>query len=104
MPDQYCVTFRIKNQTVSGKTYQDRYDTIIENADEGKGLWTESTSFLLVASDLNTEPFAKRVVKNLSRKHDMAFIFDPTDMSACYFGDIDAEDVLLSFFPNAKKL
>jgi len=34
----------------------------------------------------------------------MAFIFDPEDMSACYFGAVDSEDVLLSFFPKAKKL
>jgi hypothetical protein len=34
----------------------------------------------------------------------MAFVFDPEDMSACYFGAVEDEAVLLSFFPNAKKL
>ena len=104
MTDHYCITFRVKNVTVGGKTYQERYASIIENADEGKGLWSDPTSFLLIASDLSTERFAKNVVKGLSRMHDMAFIFDPIDMSACYFGAVEAEDVLLSFFPNAKKL
>lgn len=100
----YCITFRIKNETVGGKTYQDRYNSIIDNADEGKGLWTDPTSFLLIASDLGTVEFAKNVVRGLSRQHDMAFVFDPNDMSACYFGAVEAEDVLLSFFPKAQKL
>ena len=100
----YCVTFRIKNATVGGKTYQDRYNSIIENADEERGLWTDPTSFLLISSDLDTNDFAYNVVKDLSRKHDMAFIFDPQDMSACYFGVVDNEEVLLSFFPRAKKI
>ncbi len=100
----YCVTFRIKNATIGGKTYQNRYDSIIENAYEGEGLWDEPTSFLLIASDLHTNEFAKNVVKGLSRQHDMAFIFDPQDKSACYFGDIEDEDILLSFFPKATKI
>ena len=100
----YCVTFRIKNATVNGKTYQERYNSIAENANEGSGFWAEPTSFMLVTSNLTTDQFALKVVKGLSREHDMAFIFDPQDMSACYFGAIDREDVLLSFFPNARKL
>ncbi|OWU70043.1 hypothetical protein [Phaeobacter sp. 22II1-1F12B] len=90
--------------TVNGKTYQQRYDSIIENANEGSGLWTEPTSFLLIESHLQTGAFSEKVVRGLSRAHDMAFIFDPSDMSACYFGDVDDERVLLSFFPKAKKL
>ena len=104
MAYNYCITFRVKNVTAGGKTYQERYNSIIENANEGKGLWKDPTSFLLIASDLHTEAFAKNVVKGLSRASDMAFIFDPDDMSACYFGDLQSEAVLLSFFPNAKKL
>lgn len=104
MASQYCVTFRIRNATVGGKTYQDRRDSIIENADEGIGLWSDPTSFLLIASELDTISFAKNVVRGLSKQHDMAFVFDPEDMSACYFGAVENEDVLLSFFPDARKL
>lgn len=104
MGSQYCVTFRIKNATVGGKTYEDRRNSIVDNANEGKGFWDEPTSFMLIESDLRTAEFAKNVVKGLSREHDMAFIFDPADMSAYYFGPIGHEDVLQSFFPKAKKL
>lgn len=101
---EYCITFRIKNQTVGGKTYQDRYNSIVENANEGLGMWNEPTSFLLIASDSDTSSFSRKVVAGLNEQHDMAFIFDPADMSACYFGDVESEDVLLSFFPRARKL
>ncbi|QQA43925.1 hypothetical protein [Pelagovum pacificum] len=104
MTDEYCVTFRIANMTVNGKSYHERYGSILENADEGKGFWAEPTSFLLIASDLSTEPFSRKVVQGLSKQHDMAFIFDPSDMSACYFGAVEHEAILLSFFPNAKKI
>lgn len=104
MPGEYCVTFRIKNATVNGRTYQERYNSILANANEGRGFWDEPTSFMLIASDHDTNSFSERVVAGLSRTHDMAFIFDPKDMSACYFGDVESEEVLLSFFPKAKKL
>lgn len=104
MSSSYCVTFRIKNATIGGKTYQERWDSIAANAGEGKGFWDEPTSFMLIESDLSTDAFAKNVVKGLSREHDMALIFDPADMSACYFGDIGHVAVLQSFFPKAKKL
>lgn len=34
----------------------------------------------------------------------MVFVFDPEDMSACYFGAVEHEDVLKSFFPKATKI
>ena len=104
MADKYCVTFRIKNATVDGKTYRERYNSIIANANEGSGLWTDQSSFLLIASDLHTEEFARNVVKDLSRRHDMAFVFDPQDMTACYFGAVATEEILLSFFPKGVRI
>lgn len=61
----YCVTFRIKNATVGGKSYQERYNSIIENANEKIGLWSEPTSFLLFESETDTTSFARKVVKGL---------------------------------------
>lgn len=101
----YVVTFRIADRTVNGKTYSDRYNQIVRNvrAEDG-GFWDEPTSFFLVESSLSTPEFAKRTVHQLSAKYDMVLVFDPSDMSACYFGAVESEDVLLSFLPKAKKL
>ncbi|MBO0347511.1 hypothetical protein J0X15_19935 [Roseibium sp. CAU 1637] len=101
----YCVTFRIAKKAVEGKSYSDRYDQLADGIHDGSaGYWSEPTSFILVGSNLDTESFAKKAIKGLSREEDMLFVFDPEDMSACYFGAIEHEEVLKSFFPRAKKL
>ncbi len=58
---------------------------------------------MLVEPALDTNEFSRRAVQGLA-KEDLVFIFDPTDMSACYFGDVQHVGVLLSFFPKAKKV
>jgi hypothetical protein len=101
----YCVTFRIANQTVAGQTYADRYSKFIEAVRfEKAGYWEETTSFLFVESALHTDAFTKRVVQGLSAGHDMVVVFDPTDMSACYFGAVEHVDILRTFLPKLKKL
>jgi len=101
----YCVTFRISEKTVGGKTSDQRRQTLIENAHEGcDGFWDETTSFLLVGSHLSTPGFAAKVCGGLSATHDMVVVFDPGDLSACYFGALEHLGVLRSFFPLLKKL
>lgn len=101
----YAVTFRIANRTVGGRTYQDRYDALnAELQNSGGGLWFDTTSFYLVESDETTFEFGERLVRGLDETHDMLAAFDPKDMSACYFGNIAAEDVFRGFFFIAKKL
>ena len=101
----YCVSFRIAEKTVGGRTYSDRYNDLTDYLyDAGQGYWAEMTSFILVDVGLDTESFARKAAAHLSKKEDMLFVFDPQDMSACYFGAVTEEDVLKSFFPRAKKL
>jgi len=100
----YCVTFRIADRTVNGKTYAERREMLIENARKEKGgFWEETTSFLLVESSLTTPEFAKRTCTDLSLEHDLVLVFDPSDMSASYYGALEHLDVLKSFFPALKK-
>jgi hypothetical protein len=100
----YCVTFRLANKTINGKTYDERREMLIENVrTEGKGYWDEPTSFFLAESDLHTEQFAAKACKGLSASEDLVFVFDPTDMSGCYFGAVKHVDVVKSFFPKLKK-
>jgi hypothetical protein len=101
----YCVTFRIADQTVGGKTYEDRHQSIIEAVrTNDAGYWVETTSFFLVESNLDTAAFGKRASSGLSANHDMLVAFDPSDMSAAYFGTIEHPEVLASFFTTAKEL
>lgn len=101
----YCVTFRIADKTINGKTYDQRRQQLIDNVHaEGAGYWEETTSFFLKTSSMDTNEFSANACKGLSSQDDMVFIFDPADMSACYSGPVKYLDVLKSFFPKAKKL
>jgi hypothetical protein len=99
----YCVTFRLANRTINGKSYDDRRAMLIDNCREDKGYWDEPTSFILVESNLNTDAFAAKACRGLSSE-DLVFIFDPSDMSASYFGAVDEVNVLRSFFPKLRKV
>ncbi|MBZ6076201.1 hypothetical protein [Microvirga puerhi] len=100
----YCLTFRIAEQTVGGKTPSERRQRLIDNVYSTNGFWAEPTSFMLVNSGLSTSELAKKACAGLSASHDLVFVFDPEDMSACYFGPVKEVDVLKSFFPKAKKV
>ncbi|MCC6948577.1 MAG: hypothetical protein IT539_12485 [Bradyrhizobiaceae bacterium] len=100
-----CVTFRIADRTVGGRTYDERRALLIENARAEKlGYWEETTSFLLVESNVSTEDFTRRTCKGLSAADDLVLVFDQHDQTAFYFGPFKHVDVLKSFFPKLKKL
>ena len=101
----YCVTFRISEKTVGGKDYSERRTTLYGNVRTNElGYWEETTSFMLIESNLDTHAFAKKACNGLSAEYDMVFIFDPADMSAAYFGAVEHPEILKSFFPQLKKV
>ncbi|HEX2257287.1 MAG TPA: hypothetical protein VHG92_11420 [Afifellaceae bacterium] len=101
----YCVTFRIADKSVNGKTYADRREALIDNVyADNDGYWEETTSFFFVGSSLDTYSFAKKAVKGLSPNDDLVVLFDPSDMSAAYFGPVEHLDVLKFFLPGIKKV
>jgi hypothetical protein len=105
MPSSYCVTFRIADKNINGKSYDDRRQSIIDAVRvQGLGFWEETTSFFLMESNLDTNTFAKQASAGLSANDDMLVAFDPSDMSAAYFGAMAHPAVLASFFKTAKKL
>ncbi|MBP2446373.1 hypothetical protein [Rhizobium leguminosarum] len=101
----YCISFRIANQTVKGRTYDERRQSLIDAAAYAKsGFWDSTTSFILAESPLDTNKFAHSVCAELSPDHDMAVIFDPGDMSMRYFGKVNSEEVLRSFFAGSGRI
>ena len=100
----YCVTFRVADQTVGGRTYSERRQSIIDAVYSSDGYWEETTSFILASSALDTNSFAAKAAGGLSEAHDMLVAFDPADMSVAYFGAIKRADVLATFFRYVKKL
>ena len=102
---RYYVTFRISDKTIGGKTYNDRYQSLMAAAKKANGgFWPETTSFILAESNLETYAFAESLSKDLSKNHDLVVVIDPTDDSAGCFGVLEHEDILKSFFPKLKKV
>lgn len=101
----YCITFRIADETVNGKTYDQRREQLIENVyTKGSGFWDDTTSFILVESNVDTMTLAKRAKTALSAADDMLLIFNQSDLSAAYFGVVGHVNVLKSFFPLLQKV
>lgn len=99
----YCVTFRISDKTVNGVSYRMRLEQLMDNVYSDQGYWDETTSFLLVESNLMTFEFAEKAFRGLSSRDDIVVVFDPSDMSSVCFGPIEHLDVLRHFFPGLKK-
>ncbi len=101
----YCVSFRLGDGPSGKPTYAQRYEKLVQNVrTEGSGYWEETTAFFLVESGLDTNSFATKAVQGLNSKEDAVLIFDPSDMSAVFFGLLAHEGVLKSFFPLLRKL
>lgn len=105
MRSNYYIIFRISNRTIGGKTYKDRRRLLVENArKENKGFWDETTSYILMESDLSTSGLAERACEGLSAEYDLVLVYDAADLSAYSFGDLKNFVVMQSFFPKLKKL
>lgn len=101
----YCVSFRIAAETVGGKTYDERWESLVLAARKADaGFWDGTTSFFLVESGLDTNAFAKSLTAGLSKSQDMLVVFDPADMSMAYFGAVKETAALESFFKFRTKL
>lgn len=94
----YCISFRIADHTVNGRTYDERRQALIDAVHIGKGFWDGTTSFLLVESTLDTHALTKRASAALSAEYDQLVVFDPRDMSMGHFGKIEHLDILKAFF------
>lgn len=101
----YAISFRIAERTIGGRTYNERRDSLIEAASAQKqGFWDATTSFILTESNLDTFTFGEALSSGLNEANDMMIVFDPSDMSMAYFGDVDEPDILGTFFNLSKKL
>lgn len=97
----YCITFRIADKTVGRATYSERRQSLIDAVHGNNGYWEDSTSFIVTTSDLDTHSLARLAAEGLSEADDKLVVFDPSDMSLAYFGDIRHPEELSSFFCTA---
>lgn len=97
----YWITFRIEND----KTWQDRYDSLVEAVEENcDSVWDETTSFYLADSQLEIDPLGQRLVAGLNPRKDILVIRKLNVSVSRYFGAVKNLDLLKAFLPTLKKL
>lgn len=95
----YFVSFRVAEINTPEGTQAERRRSISDNAAAfGGGYWDETTSFIIFDCELDTPGAGAAVVRGLSRAHDLAVVFDPSDMSLFRFGAFKYGEALDSFF------
>jgi hypothetical protein len=94
----YCIAMRIADETIEGRTAQDRWNSVRDAIFSDKQCWDELGSFFMTESQLTTQEFARKASGGLSRKHDVLVAFDTSDMSVGYFGNFQQFPQMASFF------
>jgi hypothetical protein len=57
----FAVSFRIKQETIAGKTYEDRYNSTVEAIKKVGRFWGDTTSFYLVNTAETERIFLERL-------------------------------------------
>lgn len=71
----YWITFRIDSRTVSGRSYEDRYDALVEAVNEhATDAWDETTSFWLIESDSSRSTIARSIKSAISASFDLVLV------------------------------
>lgn len=72
----YWITFRIADKAVSGRSYSDRYDALVNAVHEHSAThwWAEPTSFWLVNSSSSQGQIASSIKRAIAPSEDLALI------------------------------
>jgi hypothetical protein len=100
----YWITFRISEQTVSGRTYEDRYmqltETIRVNCTQW---WVEATSFLAFESAAEMTPLVAECKKAIAPSHDVFLMREMDRQRAVICGKND-DQAIFKFMSYLKKV
>jgi hypothetical protein len=100
----YWVTFRIENQTIGGRTYDERYRGFQEAVRQRTThWWLPPTSFIVFDSESDIDTLCRYLQAPLSRAHDVFLIGMPDYKSARIFGVNSDRDIykLMPFLKEA---
>lgn len=90
-----AISFRIADKTINGRTYDERYEALIEAVRgiiEGKH-WDQSTAFILVQTNMTTERVCDTCCKALEPSHDLVLVMSVTHKAAYIGGKNDDNDI-----------
>lgn len=90
-----AISYRISNKSVNGNGYKERRQSLIDAVTaHSHRHWMEATSFILARTKMNVPAMARTISVELSETDDFVVVFDPSDMSWSYFGNVHHPEVL----------
>ncbi|HEY8037953.1 MAG TPA: hypothetical protein VIF37_20450 [Methylobacter sp.] len=100
----YWITFRIADARVGSKSYEDRYNALIEAIDTvATGFWGETTSFIAFSSGKSIDTIAAACKSAIAPTHDLFLIRVMDTKSAIICGKNEDQDIF-ALMPYLKKL
>ncbi len=102
--EQYWISFTIADKTIGGRSYNDRYEDLVNDIRAFSiNYWLDTTSFLIFETDLSLTAVGKRCKKAIAPSEDLIVIRELNKRSAVYAGKLDDDDLKV-FLPYIKKL
>lgn len=90
----YWITFRIADVTVSGRTYEDRYNALVKTVTENSTKWWgETTSYYAFTSSQGIDAVAAKCKAAIASSHDLFLVREMDKKSARICGKNDDKDI-----------
>ena len=90
----YWITFRIADATVSGRSYEERYNALVKLiTDNSPKWWGQTTSYLAFTWDQSIESIAGKCKAAIAPSHDLFLIREMDKQSARICGKNDDKDI-----------
>lgn len=97
----YWVTFRLVDRTVEGRSYSDRYQALVDAANEhATDAWDEPTSFWLIESSSTRAQIAASMRRAIATSSDLVLIGSMEHTGATLIGTTSKLAALKRLVPN----
>ena len=100
----YWLTFRLENATIGGKTYEARYQALVDTLQKlTTRWWVKPTSFFAFESASSIENIAVACKRAIAPSHDLFLVREMDTKNALICGNNDDADIF-ALMPYLKKV
>lgn len=90
----FAITFRIADKKADGKTYDERYNALVDKVNSlSKRWWVEPSSFFLIETDLEADALCSKIKATIAEDADVALILSTTHKIASVCGKVEDDDL-----------
>lgn len=93
---EYAISFRIQDKTVSGRTYDDRYNALIEALRLGTSRsWEETTAFVVISNSRTIDQVAAACKLAIAPSEDIVLILSVNTKAGRVIGNVQDQDLFV---------